>query len=62
MPQRDTTIDATLAEVFGYREFRPHQREIVASAYKLGDRLAWRRVATPRPGVEHPTNRLTLTS
>ena len=29
MPVRTTTIDATLAEVFGYHEFRPHQREIV---------------------------------
>ena len=29
MPVRTTTIDVTLAEVFGYPEFRPHQREIV---------------------------------
>jgi ATP-dependent DNA helicase RecQ len=29
MTVRSTTVEATLAEVFGYHEFRPHQREIV---------------------------------
>ena len=37
MPLRATTIDATLAEVFGYREFRPHQREIVEHIIDGGD-------------------------
>jgi ATP-dependent DNA helicase RecQ len=37
MPVRSTTIDDTLAEVFGYHEFRPHQREIVEHAVDGGD-------------------------
>ena len=37
MPLRATTIDATLAEVFGYHEFRPHQREIVEHVIGGGD-------------------------
>jgi len=37
MPLRPTTIDSTLAEVFGYREFRPHQREIVEHVIGGGD-------------------------
>ncbi|HEY5541051.1 MAG TPA: DNA helicase RecQ [Coriobacteriia bacterium] len=37
MPVRSTTIDTTLAEVFGYREFRPHQREIVEHMVGGGD-------------------------
>ena len=37
MPLRATTIDATLAEVFGYHEFRPHQREIVEHIIGGGD-------------------------
>ncbi|MDZ4179923.1 MAG: RecQ family ATP-dependent DNA helicase, partial [Coriobacteriia bacterium] len=34
---RTTTIDATLAEVFGYDTFRPHQREIVERVTAGGD-------------------------
>ena len=37
MPVRATAIDTTLAEVFGYREFRPHQREIVEHLIGGGD-------------------------
>ena len=37
MPLRATTIDKTLAEVFGYHEFRPHQREIVEHLIGGGD-------------------------
>jgi ATP-dependent DNA helicase RecQ len=37
MPVRATTIDTTLAEIFGYHEFRPHQREIVEHVVDGGD-------------------------
>ena len=37
MPTRTTTIDATLADVFGYPEFRPHQRAIVEHVIAGGD-------------------------
>ncbi len=37
MPTRTTTIDATLADVFGYPEFRPHQRAIVEHVIDGGD-------------------------
>jgi ATP-dependent DNA helicase RecQ len=37
MPVRTTTIDTTLAEIFGYHEFRPHQREIVEHVVDGGD-------------------------
>ncbi len=37
MTLRTTTIDATLAEIFGYHEFRPHQREIVEHLVAGGD-------------------------
>ena len=37
MLRRATTIDVTLAEVFGYREFRPHQREIIEHVIGGGD-------------------------
>ena len=37
MPVRSTTIDVTLAEVFGYHEFRPYQREIVEHVIDGGD-------------------------
>jgi ATP-dependent DNA helicase RecQ len=37
MLRRATTIDASLAEVFGYRQFRPHQREIVEHVIAGGD-------------------------
>ena len=37
MPVRTTAIETTLAEVFGYREFRPHQREIVEHVIGGGD-------------------------
>ncbi len=37
MTVRTTGIDETLAEVFGYPEFRPHQREIVEHAIGGGD-------------------------
>jgi ATP-dependent DNA helicase RecQ len=37
MPLRTSSIDDTLAEVFGYREFRPHQRETVAHVAAGGD-------------------------
>jgi ATP-dependent DNA helicase RecQ len=37
VPIRTTTIDATLAEVFGYDTFRPHQREIVERIVSGGD-------------------------
>jgi ATP-dependent DNA helicase RecQ len=37
MPVRDTTIDATLSEVFGYSTYRPHQREIVEHVLRGGD-------------------------
>ncbi|HSR65404.1 MAG TPA: DNA helicase RecQ [Xanthomonadaceae bacterium] len=39
MTVRATGIDQTLAEVFGYPEFRPHQREIVAHVAAGGDAL-----------------------
>src|SRR5450830_1091455 len=37
MPLRTSSIDDTLAEVFGYHEFRPHQRETVAHVTDGGD-------------------------
>jgi ATP-dependent DNA helicase RecQ len=37
MPQRTSSIDTTLAEVFGYAEFRPHQREVVEHVVAGGD-------------------------
>jgi len=37
MPFRTGSIDETLAEVFGYHEFRPHQRETVAHVTGGGD-------------------------
>ena len=37
MTLRDTTIEATLAEVFGYPEFRPHQAEIIDHIVAGGD-------------------------
>jgi ATP-dependent DNA helicase RecQ len=37
MPLRTSTISETLAEVFGYHEFRPHQRETVAHVAAGGD-------------------------
>ncbi|MDO8962937.1 MAG: DNA helicase RecQ [Coriobacteriia bacterium] len=37
MPVRATTIDATLAEVFGFDEFRPYQREIMEHVVAGGD-------------------------
>jgi ATP-dependent DNA helicase RecQ len=37
MSLRTTTIDATLADVFGYPEFRPHQRGIVEHVIAGGD-------------------------
>ena len=37
MPLRTSSIDDTLADVFGYREFRPHQREIVEHVVAGGD-------------------------
>ncbi|MGV8083135.1 MAG: DNA helicase RecQ [Coriobacteriia bacterium] len=37
MTKRLTDIDATLAEVFGYREFRPHQREVIEHLIAGGD-------------------------
>ena len=37
MPLRPSTIDVTLAEIFGYHEFRPHQREIVEHVIDGGD-------------------------
>ena len=37
MPLRTSSIDDTLAEVFGYHEFRPHQRETVANVTDGGD-------------------------
>ncbi len=37
MPVRSTAIDATLSEVFGYNEFRPHQREIMEHVIGGGD-------------------------
>ncbi len=37
MPLRTSSIDDTLAEVFGYHEFRPHQREIVEHVTGGGD-------------------------
>jgi ATP-dependent DNA helicase RecQ len=62
MPLRSTTIDVTLAEVFGYHEFRPHQREIVehliggGDAFVLmptggGKSLAFQIPAMHRPGT-----------
>jgi ATP-dependent DNA helicase RecQ len=37
MPIRTTSIDVTLAEIFGYHEFRPHQREIIEHAIAGGE-------------------------
>jgi len=37
MPIRTSSIDDTLAEVFGYHEYRPHQREIVEHVVSGGD-------------------------
>ncbi len=37
MTVRTTTIDTTLAEIFGYDSFRPHQREIVERVVAGGD-------------------------
>jgi len=37
MPLRTTSITETLAQVFGYHEFRPHQREIVEHVIDGGD-------------------------
>ncbi len=37
MPLRTSSIDTTLAEVFGYHEYRPHQREIVEHIVAGGD-------------------------
>jgi ATP-dependent DNA helicase RecQ len=37
MPLRTNSIDTTLSEVFGYREFRPHQREVVEHIVAGGD-------------------------
>ena len=37
MPLRTSSIDETLAEVFGYHEFRPHQRETVEHVAAGGD-------------------------
>jgi len=37
MPLRTSSIDETLAEVFGYHEFRPHQRETVEHVTAGGD-------------------------
>jgi len=37
VPIRTTTIDTTLAEVFGFSEFRPHQREIIEHITQGGD-------------------------
>ena len=37
MPLRTSSIDDTLSEVFGYHEFRPHQRETVAHVTDGGD-------------------------
>ena len=37
MPVRSSTIDDTLSEVFGYPEFRPHQREVVEHLVAGGD-------------------------
>jgi len=37
MPFRTSSIDETLAEVFGYHEFRPHQRETVEHVAAGGD-------------------------
>ena len=37
MPLRSTNIDETLAQVFGYHEFRPHQRTIVEHVIGGGD-------------------------
>jgi ATP-dependent DNA helicase RecQ len=62
MPLRTTTIDVTLSEVFGYHEFRPHQREIVehivggGDAFVLmptggGKSLTFQIPALHRPGV-----------
>jgi len=37
MPLRTTSITETLAQVFGYHEFRPHQREIMEHVIGGGD-------------------------
>ena len=37
MTLRTTTIDATLADVFGYPDFRPHQRGIIEHIVAGGD-------------------------
>ncbi len=37
MPVRTTTLTATLADVFGYPEFRPHQAEIIEHVISGGD-------------------------
>ena len=62
MTQRTTTIEATLAEIFGYPEFRPHQAEIIehilggGDAFVLmptggGKSLCYQLPALHRPGV-----------